>query len=87
MSDVTLSDGREIEIDLFKCSLKEFRNLLDPGKPDEEGDEILGKVCGLSKAEIQSLPYPDYRALVRAFYSKARNPLADPNLESESTLP
>jgi len=85
MSDVILHDGREIEIDLYQCSLKEFRNLLDPGKPDDEGDEILAKVCGLTKAEIQSLPYPDYRALVKAFYAKARNPLADPNLESAST--
>jgi hypothetical protein len=85
MSNVTLSDGRKVTFDLYKCSLQEFRNLLDPGRPEEEGDAILGKITGMSAEEIRQLPYPDYRALVKGFFEATRNPLADPNLESVST--
>ncbi len=87
MSDVTLSSGREITFDLYKISLAEFRNLLDPGRPNEEGDAIIGKATGMTAEQVGELPYPDYRLLVRHLFDKARNPLADPNLESASTSP
>ena len=84
MADVKLSDGREITFDLYKVSLREFRALLNPERPDDEGDELLGRCSGLSAEEIGDLPYPDFRKLTRAFYNRARNPLADPNSVSES---
>ncbi len=79
MADVVLSDGREINFDLYKLSIAEFRALIDPNRPNEEGDSLIAKVSGLSLDEVLNLPYPDYRLLVRAFFDKASNPLADPN--------
>jgi hypothetical protein len=85
MADVTLSSGKEITLDLYKISLQEFRYLIDPDRPNEEGDEIIGRAIGMSAEDVGKLPYPDYRLLVKVLFEKARNPLADPNLESAST--
>ena len=79
MPDLTLEDGREITFDLNKITLREFRALVDPARPDEEGDELLGRCAGLDKDEIANLPYPEYRRLTKAFFARAREPLADPN--------
>jgi len=79
MPDLTLEDGREITFNLGKITLREFRALVDPARPDEEGDELLGRCAGLSAEEIASLPYPEYRRLTKAFFAAAREPLADPN--------
>jgi len=79
MSDLTLLDGREITFDISKISLREFRALIDPDRPDEEGDELLGRCAGLDAEEVADLPYPEYRKLTRAFFAKAREPLSDPN--------
>ena len=68
-----------MDINLSLISIKEFRSLLDEKQTAEEGDVILAKACGVTVDEIQALPYPDYRRLVKAFYEKAREPLADPN--------
>jgi len=85
MSDITLSDGREIDIDLYKISLQDYRNLLDPERPNEEGDAIIGRCIGMTAEEVGNLPYPDYRLIVKALFEKSRNPLANPNSESAST--
>jgi hypothetical protein len=82
MSDITLSNGREFEIDLYQISLAEFRNLLDPDRPNEEGDDLIGRCIGMTGAEVAALPYPDYRLLVKVLMDKARNPLASPNSAS-----
>jgi hypothetical protein len=87
MSDVTLSSGREITFDLYQISLSEFRNLLDPARPNDEGDAIIGRAIGMTAEQVEALPYPDYRRIVRALFERARNPLDSPNLESASTLP
>lgn len=70
MADLELN-GKEISIDLEKLSIKEFRQLRDPNRPDEEGDAILGKVTGLTAEEVGDLSYPDFRRLVKKFYEKA----------------
>jgi len=79
MADVILSNGREIIFDLHKVSQKEYRALFSNEQPDTEGDATVGRACGMSADEVADLPQPDYRLLVRAFFVKAREPLADPN--------
>ena len=68
-----------MDIDLNRITIKEFRSLLDEKQTAEEGDVILAKACGVTVDEIQAMPYTEYRRLVKSFYEKAREPLADPN--------
>jgi hypothetical protein len=85
MANVTLSDGRTVEIDLNRVSMREFRALLDKDQKMEDGDATLAKAVGMTPEEVLSLGHTDYRQLVAAFFKAAREPLADPNLPSSST--
>jgi hypothetical protein len=85
MADITLSDGREITFDLNKISIREYRALFKTTQPDDEEYASLAKVCGLKPDDVASLGYVDWRKLCLAFFNKAREPLADPNLPSAST--
>ena len=85
MADITLSDGREITFDLNKISIKEYRALFCPEQPDAEEYEFLARVSGLSADEVGSLGFDDWRRFARAFFEKARQPLADPNSLGAST--
>lgn len=77
--DLTLSGGREVVIDLYQITISEYRGLFDKAQPDADGDAVIGRACGMTLAEVQALPYPDYRKLAKAFFEKARDVLADPN--------
>lgn len=66
------------EIDLGKVSISEYRKVANSSVLDGEGDEILARSAGLTKEEVQALAQPDYRLLLRAFFKKANEPLADP---------
>ena len=85
MADITLKNGRELTLDLYAVSMREYRALLDREQPAEEGDAILGKAFGLTAAEVSDLPQPEWRRLVAAFFKAAREPLADPNSASASS--
>jgi hypothetical protein len=74
MADVTLKDGREIDIDLSKISIAEYRSLFDPEKKADDGDGIIAKVTGLTEQEIGSLSYTDYKKLAKVFFKKAAEP-------------
>jgi hypothetical protein len=84
MADIKLSDGRELTADMYKLTIGEYRLLLDNEQPVDAGDESLGKVFGLSASEVTALPYPDYRALVTAFYRRSTTN-NEKNSESVST--
>lgn len=79
MADVTLSDGREITINLGKVTVKEWRALFDPKQPDDEEYTIVGKAAGMTAEQVGSLSLPDWQRLYRAMLKKAQEPLADPN--------
>jgi hypothetical protein len=79
MSDLKLSDGREIVIDLYKITIKEWRALLNPEQKEEDEYKLLAKVSGLTAKEVADLPYPDFRLLGLKVAEKASNPLSDPN--------
>lgn len=84
MADLKLSDGREISFDMNAITLGEWRMLFDSSIPTEDDDIIMAKAAGLAPEELSEIGYQDYRELARAFFKKAREPLADPNLPSES---
>lgn len=82
---ITLSDGRELTVDLTKITIAEYRKLFAPETTPEEEDALLAPCFGLTVEEFQALPYPDYKRVTAAFFEQARNPLADPNSASAST--
>ena len=79
MADITLSTGREIEFDLSKISLREYRSLFGTKLPTSEEDELITRVAGLTLDEYQDLPMPDYKRIIKGLVKKVREPLADPN--------
>jgi hypothetical protein len=66
-------------IDLSKVSIEDYRKLANTRMSDPAGDEVLARAAGMTLAEVQALPYNDYRRLLRKFFSTASAPLADPN--------
>lgn len=89
MASVKLHDGREIAINLHAISMREYRTMLNPAGEVDEGDEILGKVLGLTLEEVQSFTPPDYRLAIKRVLEAASAPLEnDPkNSASASTSP
>ena len=73
--DVTLEDGREINIDLTKITVKAWREYVRADTTPEDDDAMLSKLTGLVPEEIENLSYLDWRKLDRAFAEKIRNPL------------
>jgi len=66
-------------IDLSKITIAEYRSLFSSEQSEADGDAIIGKAVGLSGAEVGALNMLDYKRLIKTFYAKAREPLADPN--------
>lgn len=85
MADVTLHDGRELTIDLYAISIREYRSLFDRAQPQENEDALIAKCVGLTLEQYLDLPQPDYRRVGEAFLRRAREPLADPNSASASS--
>ena len=82
MSDLTLSDGREVTINLYNITMKEFRDwFFNPQVEDEKSDTYMGKVTGIEGCgDINPV---DYREILHKTYAKYQNPIADPNSLSE----
>lgn len=78
-ANITLRDGREIEIDLYKVTRKEFREFVNPRGKLETEDVFVSKVTGLTLDEVANLPEPEFRRLVREIVKAIREPLSDPN--------
>lgn len=79
MADHTLPDGREITFDLGKVTRREYSALVEARLTNAQDDEIIARAAGLTVDQIGDLSQPEWRRLVRAFFKKAREPLADPN--------
>lgn len=84
MPNLTLTDGREITIDLSVVTIREYRALFDKKQKQEDEDATLAKAVGLTVDELLDISQPDYRRLAEAFFKAAREPLSDPNSASES---
>jgi hypothetical protein len=76
--DVTLSGGREVVFDLSKLSYGQYKSLFSPDKADKDSDAIVAKTAGMTLEEFEALPYNDARRLMKAFFTKCREPLVDP---------
>lgn len=74
----TLTSGRGVTIDLSKITLKEWRALFDGSQPEAAGDEIIGKITGLTPEEVLDLPILDWKGLIAAILKKYRDPLQTP---------
>ena len=82
---ITLSDKKEITIDVSTLTQREFRGFFDPRTTDEESDKILGRLCGEKSEYIANLLRDDYRRIMDAVVGLANRPLDDPNSQSVST--
>lgn len=76
--------SREVTVDLYALTVADVRDLLDTKKKAHDGDAILSKAVGLSPAELQGLPYPEYRKLTRFFWQCVNDPLKDEDEEKNS---
>lgn len=85
MSDITLSDGREITFDLDKITIRQYRALFDLKQSIADEDAIMKAVTGLSDDEYLDISIKDQKRLIKVFIKKAREPLADPNSAGAST--
>ena len=79
MADVTLSDERQITLDLSKMTIREYRGMFDAQEDTDKSDAVLARVAGMTLEELQSLPYPDYRKIAKKFFARCREPESDPN--------
>lgn len=75
---VKLHDGREVEIDLYKVTRREFAHFGETATPEDEENAILAKATGLKAEEIANLPQPDFDQLVMAFYRTRRELMSNP---------
>jgi hypothetical protein len=75
--DFVLKDGTEIDFDLEKVTVEEYRALFKPGATQEVEDELVARVAGLKKEAFGKMSLKEYKKFVQAFYAKAVNPLAD----------
>lgn len=82
-----MAPTKKWDIDLHKITISEYRELFKPDQPDDAGDGTVGKTVGLTAEQVQALPYDEYQQLVKQFFLKVKEPLADPNSQSGCTSP
>lgn len=81
---VTLSDGREVTVDLSKITIQEHRTLFDAADKQENEDRLISRVCGLDLKDFQALPMCDWKLITEVYFWLVRNPIFDPNSASAS---
>lgn len=77
MFSIELKKTGTVTIDLFTLTVKDVRDLGNPKQKTAEGDEIMGRACGLTVEQLSAMPYPEYRKLVRFFWKCITDPLKD----------
>lgn len=86
MSEIQLSDGRTLNLDMHRVTIAEWRSLFDQETTIDQEDAIISRAFGLNGyEEVQALSQPDYRLLAKLFFDAGTEPLADPNSQSAST--
>jgi len=71
----TLTDGREVDINLEAVTVKEYRAMFDPRQPQADEDATICKITGLTLDELTALSVLDYKRLYQAIIKQAREPL------------
>lgn len=82
---VTLSDGREVVVDLSKITIKEHRSLFSADNKQENEDKLMAQVCGMKVEDFQNLPTSDWKLVTECYFYLFRTPMFDPNSASAST--
>jgi hypothetical protein len=77
MANLILSNGDEITFDMYKISIREYRELLEPETSRERQDEILSKVICVPIDKLLDFPQPDYQSICDAFIKHISTPLED----------
>jgi len=75
---VTLISGKTVTIDMMKITTREWKNALKAAMPESDEMEVISKVSGMSVAELDGLPQPDYRIIIDAFIRVGTQPLVNP---------
>ena len=79
MSEVTLKDGKVIQVDVSNMTVAEWRGFVSPNGTVADENAIITKCTGLTADEIEKMNYQDFRRLVKAIVVNAREPLNDPS--------
>ena len=79
MSEVTLKDGKVIQVDVSSMTVAEWRGFVSPNGTVADENAIITKCTGITADEIEKLNYQDFRRLVKAIVVNAREPLNDPS--------
>lgn len=79
MSEVTLKDGKVIQVDVSNMTVAEWRGFVSPNGTVADENAIITKCTGITADEIEKLNYQDFRRLVKAIVVNAREPLNDPS--------
>jgi len=85
MTEVTLSTGKVVSIDMSKVTFGESRNFFSSKFTPSQDDAFVEKVTGLKPAEQEATLRDDYRRIIQGIIRAGNEPLADPNLPSVST--
>jgi hypothetical protein len=79
MSEVKLSSGKTITVDVSNLTTLEWRKFIGSGGTEKDEDAVITKCTGLSADEIARLPIVEFKAIVRAIVRATQEPLTDPN--------
>jgi hypothetical protein len=79
MSEVTLKDGKVIQVDVSNMTVAEWRRFVSPSGTVADENAIITKCTGLTADEIEKMNYQDFRRLAKAVIQNAREPLNDPS--------
>ena len=71
---VTLSNGRELKIDLRKVTQREWRQVFDPEVSRDVNDPIIAKIVGITAAELVELDMIDFRRVMMQVMADAQDP-------------
>lgn len=82
---VTLSDGREIPVDVSTLKIREWRLFWNASASDEDVDKVVSRLTGLKVEAVGDLLRDDYRLVMDKIIQLSNRPLDDPNSRSAST--
>lgn len=63
------------KFDFSKITVREYRLLFDKTLAQDTEDELVAKVAGITKEDVQNLPFTEYRKFMKAFIEAATAPV------------
>ena len=79
MTELTLKDGRVINVDISELTVLEWRKFAGPLGTVKDENAAVSKCTGLTTDEIEKMNYQEFRRVVKAIIKDAQSPLADPS--------